>query len=397
MKKTGKALILITTAILAILYGVSFYRLPDRVYVSETQEPSQLFDMATVKESVTVEHSNGSNIPQDNLNITCKFLGVIPLKQVEVRQVEDQYVIPCGLPVGIYMETDGVLAVGTGKVTGMDGLDYEPAQNIIQSGDYIKAINGKPIQTKEELINLVEASGGDRVTLQVERGNETQELAIEPIQTERDSFRLGIWVRDDTQGIGTMTYYKQDGTFGALGHSISDVDTGEPLNLKEGKLYHAQILSIHKGIQGSPGELSGVIKYGENHIMGQIYSNTTNGIFGVINQSAAEEIKGTPVPIAFKQEVEVGPASILVNVNGTLEEYDAEIRKVNLGSGSNNKNMVVQVTDQELIELTGGIVQGMSGSPILQKGKLVGAINHVFIQDSTSGYGIFIENMISVE
>lgn len=348
-----------------------------------------------VREEVTAVGSQGqSNIPSGEVKVTCKLLGMIPIKEIQVNRVTKQQVIPGGNPVGIYMKTNGILVVGTGTVGGIDGLDYEPAVNIVQSGDYITGINDVSIASKEELVEKINQTGGEAVRLQIIRGGEASELQLAPVKTGTEEYKLGIWVRDDTQGIGTLTYIDGENRFGALGHGISDVDTGGLLNLKSGTLYHTDILSITKGEKGMPGELSGVIRYQQEEVLGDISSNTEEGIFGSVNQDFRSEIANEPVDIAFKQEIQPGPASIMCAVDGQVDSYEIEIEKVILNGKEANKSMVIRVTDPELLAKTGGIVQGMSGSPILQNGKLIGAVTHVFIQDSTMGYGIFIENML---
>lgn len=383
--------------------------IPDRLQVVSGDRKSQIlrypFDTIIEENVAKAASQNGSNIPQDNLNmsaeepytIECKLFGVIPVKNIQVDVVERSKVIPCGSPVGIYMKTRGILVVGTGAVNGMDGVDYEPAASVVQSGDYILGVNGNPISDKKELISRINESGGSDITLEVQRKGEITDLKVTPVMTGTSEYKTGIWVRDDTQGIGTMTYVDENGNYGALGHGISDVDTSTLLSLQEGKLYPSDIISVVKGEKGVPGELAGVIRYDENEVMGSITANTEAGIFGKVTDSFKSQLKGTPIEVGLKQEIETGPATILCTVDGTVKEYDIEIEKVLLNSSDVNKSMVIKVTDEELLQKTGGIVQGMSGSPIIQNGKLIGAVTHVFIQDSTSGFGIFAENMIFVD
>lgn len=383
--------------------------IPDRLQVVSGDRKSQIlrypFDTIIEENVAKAASQNGSNIPQDNLNmsaeepytIECKLFGVIPVKNIQVDVVERSKVIPCGSPVGIYMKTRGILVVGTGAVNGMDGVDYEPAASVVQSGDYILGVNGNSISDKKELISRINESGGSDITLEVQRKGEITDLKVTPVMTGTSEYKTGIWVRDDTQGIGTLTYVDENGNYGALGHGISDVDTSTLLSLQEGKLYPSDIISVVKGEKGVPGELAGVIRYDENEVMGSITANTEAGIFGKVTDSFKSQLKGTPIEVGLKQEIETGPATILCTVDGTVKEYDIEIEKVLLNSSDVNKSMVIKVTDEELLQKTGGIVQGMSGSPILQNGKLIGAVTHVFIQDSTSGFGIFAENMIFVD
>ena len=203
------------------------------------------------------------------------------LKEVSVRVVEKKRVIPGGIPIGIYLETEGVYVVGTQEVEGEDGLNYEPAYQVVQTGDYILAVNGKKIHNKDELIDCVQANQSNVMILKLLRHTEVIQVRLHAVQTKENDYKLGIWVKDDIQGIGTLTYLTEDMHFGALGHGITDTDTGELLNSCGGSLYDTNILEIIKGERGTPGEISGMITYSERHVRGQIFSNTAAGIFGV--------------------------------------------------------------------------------------------------------------------
>ena len=369
-------------------------RIPDSMTMARGEETG--FEIAEAGSLVR------SNIPEgqvkidrpDNYTVQYSLLGIIPLKEMQVNVVDRKVVSPSGMPIGIYMETSGVLVVGTGKVNGLDGLDYEPSENILKSGDYILAVNGTSIKGKQELVKMVNESQGKEMTLDVLREGEKTTLAVAPVMTGPSEYKLGLWVRDNTQGIGTLTYVDENGNYGALGDGISDVDAGTLLSLSSGRLYHTDILSVVKGEKGSPGELSGVIHYQDDQILGTITKNTDMGIFGCLTCSLNQFTTKSPVEVGYKQEIETGPATVLTTVDGHTREYGIEITKINLSSQDVNKSMVIRVTDPELLEKTGGIVQGMSGSPILQNGRLIGAVTHVFIQDSTQGYAIFVENML---
>lgn len=405
---------------------------PDRVSIVEEEQEDFSFPLpfftTLSSESREVALGNDSNIPADQITISgnqsfsmyagsqgsyqvgLKLFGLIKFKDIQVDVVETRYAIPCGAPIGIYLESDGILVVGTGKLTGENGEEIEPAKGVLKSGDYIEALNGQPLENKEELIEAVAASGGQGVTLSLRRDGRQMDVNLDPVKTQDGSYKLGAWVRDDTQGIGTVTYVDLNGGFGALGHGISDSDTGDLVQSQEGSLYSTQILGVEKGSLGKPGLLSGVIYYGPSYDMGEITKNTEDGIFGTVNASflkehgmeEIKEAKGTgeeaipsqAIPIARRQEVKPGPAKLRSSVSGELKDYDIEIQKVDDNSSHKNKSMVIEITDPELIQLTGGIVQGMSGSPIIQDGKLAGAVTHVFLQDAKRGYGILIENML---
>lgn len=317
------------------------------------------------------------------------------LKEVSVRVVERKRMIPGGIPIGIYLETEGVYVVGTGQVEAADGLNYEPAYQIVQTGDYILAVNGKKIHDKDELISCVQENRTDIMILKLLRNEQTIQVRVNAVETKEEDYKIGVWVKDDIQGIGTLTYITEDMKFGALGHGITDTDTGELLETSGGSLYDTNILEIIKGERGAPGEISGMITYSERHVRGMINRNTSAGIFGVIDQKTRSELEGETVEVAFKQEISRGTAYIRSSVSGELKSYRIEIQEIRLNEDDVNKGMIFQVTDPELLELTGGVIQGMSGSPILQDGKLIGAVTHVFVNDPTKGYGIFAETMIS--
>ena len=364
-------------------------RIPDTVYVRAGQQEglteSLDIPLVTYPESIDVSERGSYQIP-------CSLLGMIPLKEVQVQTVEDKWVSVCGASVGLYMETQGVLVVDTGEITDVEGLVENPAENIVKPGDYILEVNGTPIGGKKELIEKIQTSQGEAMNLLVNREGEEIPLSLEPVMTPEQDYKLGIWVRDNTQGIGTLTYVDQEGKFGALGHGISDTDTGELLDVSQGELYQAQILSVLKGTKGVPGELSGYIEYEDSKKIGTIEKNTALGIFGQLFPTASLPEK--KVEIGYKQEVKEGKAQLMTQLDGEVKAYDIEIIEINQNQADTNKAFEIRVTDPELLAKTGGIVQGMSGSPILQGEKLIGAVTHVFVQDSSKGYGIFIENML---
>ena len=323
----------------------------------------------------------------------CHLFGVIPIKKMEVEVVSRQELTPGGIPVGIYVQTDGIFVIGTGQIETENGKLESPAENIVKTGDYITSFQGEKISSKQELIGKLAKFQGEKIVLGLRRNEEVFEAAIEPVMLE-DGAHMGVWVRDDTQGVGTLTYITKEGNFGALGHGISDADSELLMEVSEGKLYDCEILSITKGERGTPGKVSGKINYSKSNLFGEISGNLSGGIYGRANAHLLECVKQDVLPIALKQEVEEGQAAILSSVDGSVKEYTIDIRKIHKGEMDVNKGMELTVTDDRLLELTGGIVQGMSGSPIIQNGKIVGALTHVFVNDPAKGYGIFIENML---
>ena len=401
--------------------GLSYYYMenviPDRINIIRDREEVVRFPLplhATLQsESEEVVLGNGSNIPQGQVTITrnqtfslygksegsyllsLDLFGLIHFKEIQVEVVNTQYAIPCGAPVGIYLKSNGIMVIGTGEITGLDGLPTEPAAGILKSGDYIETINGQVLETKEQLADAVNHLNGEDAVLTVRRGEEIMSISLQPVTAQDGTQKLGVWVRSDTQGIGTMTYLDLNGKFGALGHGISDSDTGEVVQISDGALYDTEIIGIEKGSIGNPGIMSGVIYYGPGSLLGEIDSNSEVGIFGPAGEKLRQAMNMQPLQIGYRQDVKKGTAWIRSGISGEIKDYQIEILKVDYSTAHQNKSLVIQVTDPELLALTGGIVQGMSGSPIIQDGKLIGAVTHVFIQDSTKGYGIFIENMLS--
>lgn len=366
-------------------------KIPDEIYVSEKggQNVEELLKrpFLTFDEAVPVS-GNGSYL------LPCRLLGVIPFKQIKVTPEVQRSIFVSGSTVGMYMETDGVLIIDTGEILSEGGETKEPAKNIVKPGDYIVALNDEKISRKKDLIDDLKKLKGEEVILDVVRNGKTVPVSITPAKDKQGEYKLGIWVRDNTQGIGTLTFVDENGNYGALGHGISDVDTGELLEIQDGALYQAQILGIQKGAKGSPGELSGLIRYEPGKIIGSIETNSKNGIYGHFTGDGKSPISLKKMPVGYKQEVTEGEASILCCVEDEVKEYQAEITKIDMNHSDTNKSFVIRVADPKLLSVTGGIVQGMSGSPVLQNGKIIGAVTHVFVQDSTSGYGIFIENMM---
>ncbi|MBQ8638037.1 MAG: SpoIVB peptidase [Lachnospiraceae bacterium] len=311
-----------------------------------------------------------------------------------MNEQEMPSVYPCGYPIGIYLQTDGILVIGTAKVTDENGNLAEPAAGCLTSGDYIMAINGEPVQTKEGFQEALNRFGANPVTLTRKRDGELTDCSLSPVRAEDGSFCLGVWVKDDAQGIGTMTYLTKDGRFAALGHPISDTDTGKMVLAKTGGLYEAQVRMIIRGSEGSPGSYSGIICYDASTRLGTIEKNQTNGIFGYIRPEAAAKLNQSEIcQTARREEVTCSQALLRCALGNEAKDYRIMILNTDAGAKHENE-FLFQVIDQELLDETGGIVQGMSGSPIIQDGKLVGAVTHVLVNDPTRGYGIFIENML---
>ena len=332
-----------------------------------------------------------------------KAFGIISLKKINVEVVDKKKVIVGGIPVGIYVETDGLLVLGTGNICGRDGVEYSPAKNIIRPGDYIMAINDIKVSNKKKFIEHIQKIKEEDLKLTIRRNNKTINVAVKKIKCKDGNYKIGTWIRNNMQGIGTLTYYDPiEKKYGALGHGINDVDTNKLMEIKIGSLYSADIIDIVKGRKNNPGEIVGVINHSNMYRLGDLKKNTSYGIYGSVDNVGEKSIESEvskdqyidELDIALRQEVRCGKAIIRTKVDNKIGEYSVTIDKINTHNTRSNKNFILTITDKKLIELTGGIVQGMSGSPIIQNGRIVGALTHVFVNDPKKGYGIFIENML---
>lgn len=330
---------------------------------------------------------------EDTYTMQVDLFGFIPFKESEVSVIQEKEVIPMGYPVGIYVQTDGVLIIDTGSFASAKGKKVSPAKNLLLPGDYICKVNQEEIKSKEDLIEKIERCKGEYLVLEIRRKEQMLEVEVKPMEDKNGEYKLGIWVRDNAQGIGTLTFSDGNGYFGALGHGINDMDITNLLEMKEGGLYKTDIISITKGTKGSPGELTGVIAYSNRYKLGEIHRNTLKGVYGSLNEKNME-IKEKSIPIAFKQEIEKGDARMLCTISTEPELFDIKITAIHQENDNVNRGLEIKVTDERLLETTGGIVQGMSGAPILQNGRIVGAVTHVLVNDPTRGYGIFIEKML---
>jgi len=307
---------------------------------------------------------------------------------------EEMYLVPIGKTVGVTLDMKGVTIVDTTDVEDYDGKRHTPAKDAsFRSGDSIISINGVAIQSAKHLEEVVNTQGDQEMEIVFERQNQIRQTKAKAALSNKDGhYRLGIWIKDAASGIGTVTYYNPaTKEFGALGHGISE-DADEILPIQGGELWKASVVSVQKGSRGQPGELIGVFAEG-NEKLGEVSSNTEVGLKGILTHET--ESISDAIPIATRSEVQEGEAEILSNIEeDKIEAFSVKIQKINKDP-NNTKGMIVKVIDEKLLEKTGGIVQGMSGSPIVQNGKLVGAITHVLVNDPTRGYGIFIENMLS--
>lgn len=328
--------------------------------------------------------------------VTLKLFGTIPLKDISINVIPNTEVVPLGNVVGLKLYTNGVLVVGMSEVNGEDNQKYKPYESTgIEEGDMIIEINETVITCTNDLISTVKSFGDEALTMKFVRDGNVLETTITPIKTSNNEYKLGLWVRDTAAGIGTATFYDpSSGMFACLGHGILDVDTEDLLDISYGEFITTNITSIVKGEKGNPGKIQGTIDSGVT--LGTIYKNTEFGVFGIMDNVSSLNIDTSKAyPVALRDEIEVGPATIMCTLeNNVRKEYSIEIEKIFVNNNENNKSMQLKITDSELLNTTGGIIQGMSGSPIIQNDKVVGALTHVLVSEPTQGYGVFADLMI---
>ncbi len=365
--------------------------MPDRYTVTEGQELTLTGTLQASSETADGA-AQVSAVSGNMYHSSIKLFGIFPVKEVAVSVVKEPVVVVAGVPFGIKMYTDGVLVVGFSDVDTAAG-PCNPARIAgLKVGDVILKVGGQSVSTNDQLRMLIEQSDGMPVELLVRRDNLTFSVQYRAVLSVTENrYRSGFWVRDSSAGIGILTFFEpKSKIFGGLGHAVCDVDTGEKLPISTGEIVGAEVLDVQKGKVGTAGSLDGAVY---DNTLGFLTVNAETGVYGTLSHLPKTSFE--TVPVAMKQQVKEGKAQVLTTVDGTSPQYyDIEIVKIRYGDASPTKNMVVKITDPLLVEKTGGIVQGMSGSPIIQDGKLVGAVTHVLVNDPTKGYAIFAENML---
>lgn len=365
--------------------------MPISVSVEESGMDTESVETIATDKGITFKTLE-NDLATHNVKAMVKLWGVVPLKQIDVNVVPKVELAPCGMASGIKMLTDGVMVVGMSDIVTEEG-NANPAKKAgIHIKDVIVSVNGQSLTRLEDLIDIISKNEGKPLLFEIRRGRDILNFNIIPVLGTDGQYKIGLWVRDSAAGIGTVTFVdRKSKLFGGLGHAICDIDTGEVMSVSKGTLTRAIITQVEKGKRGEPGELKGY--FDEDKPIGNLVENNTAGIFGIMNSDIMDSFKKS-MPIALKKDIQEGDAVILTNVDkDIIEEYKIQIIKVNNGEDE-ERNMIIKVTDPRLIEKTGGIVQGMSGSPIIQNGKLIGAVTHVLVNDPSKGYGIFIENML---
>lgn len=335
-----------------------------------------------------------------HVDLQVKLLGIVPLKKVRVNVLPPTKVIPAGSSIGVLLRAEGVIVVGFSSVVDSHGRLHYPAREIgIALGDLIRKVNGKTIYQTADIMQAINDSGknGEYLTLEIERKNNTFIKKLKPIYCrETKKYRIGLYVVDNTEGVGTLTFYNAENRkYGALGHIITESSTNTKMIVGKGKIVEVNISAVAKGKRGRPGEKIGSFSLEKDKVIGNIEKNTILGVYGHLNNFPRHCYYKEPISVALVNQVQVGPAEMLTVLEGRkIEKFQIYIEKVVRQEKPSDKGMIIRVTDKRLLKITGGIIQGMSGSPVIQNGKLVGAVTHVFVNDPTRGYGVLAEWMV---
>ena len=399
--KTIKKIIII--ALLLIIYAYVCYVafLPSNYIIMQGENlkintllgtsliPKESNNLETVQ---AVSNINQTKVEQvGKIDFSLNLFQLFKIKDVSVNVIPKTTVVPVGEAIGMKLYTDGVLVVGMSEIEGK-----KPYENTgIQEGDRIIQINENEINNTVDLMYEVNASGGEKIDIKYVHEEKTMTASIKPVKNSDNEYKLGLWVRDAAAGVGTLSFYEPStGMFATLGHGILDVDTSNLITIANGELVTTNILNIQKGEKGNPGEIRGTIESG--YTIGQISKNTEFGVYGILNTPSNLSIsRSDAIEVASREEIKTGSAEIICELeNGKREHYTIEIQKIFMGNNEDNKSMLLKVTDERLLEKTGGIIQGMSGAPIIQNGKFIGAVTHVLVNDPTMGYGVFGDIMI---
>ena len=396
-----KRVFLLFVLFFIFIYVVSIDNIPQTIEIFQGQEVNipTLWGIKISNENDIIETSSTlysnifNEIGEEKLEVS--LFDKIRLKTINVNVIEDVDVIPVGEVVGIKLYTNGVMVVGMSAIEGEDGNIYRPYKETeIQEGDCITHVNGVEITSTNKLTEEINKSLGEEVELTYNHKDETKTGKIKTVKNKDNKYKLGLWVRDSAAGVGTVTFYNEDTKcFAALGHAITDVDTGEVLTTSSGEIDTARILAVIKGKKDEPGKIEGSINTKTS--IGSIYNNTKFGIFGVIKNPENIQLDfSRKMKVASRNEIQLGEATCLSGVDGEIKEYKLEITKIYQNNNYDNKSMLINITDENLIEKAGGIVQGMSGTPIIQNGKFIGAITHVLVSNPTMGYAVFGDLML---
>lgn len=409
MKKI-KVTFLISILLILLIYVSNITSLPDNLILfqgekinlktafglsfSTNHEEDKLTGKYEVLQTSTAIQTSEDYTGKVSINLN--LFGKIPVKTIDVNIIENTEVVALGDIVGLKLYTNGVLVVGMSEISGVDNHKYRPYEETgIEEGDMIVEVNEQTVTCTSDLLKSIKEAEGREVSISYVRDGNIEETSIKPVKAQDNTYKIGLWVRDTAAGVGTVSFYEPStGLFAALGHGILDIDTEELLDISTGDFVTTNIVSITKGEKGNPGKIQGSIE--NQTTIGQVYKNTEFGVYGSLKNLSGLNINSqNTMKVALRDEIKTGKASIISTLeNNKKEEYEVEIQKIDKNNNSDNKSMLIKVTDQRLIDKTGGIIQGMSGSPIIQDGKLIGVLTHVLVSDPTMGYGVFADMMI---
>ena len=373
---------------------VKLYQLPSSIYSSfeevESAKNDNLFGNFVSLDFNKNDVKTGKNGDSES-EVIFKLFGFIPIKKVTMKILPEEEVYAGGVPIGLTVYLDGAMVISASSV---DVENMKVSQNsYLKNGDVIKKIDGQEINDINDISNVLEKVNNEKTCVEIERNGVIKSFNLPLLKDKDGKVKLGIWVKDDIPGIGTLTFVRKgDYGYGALGHPVTNGKSENSLEIKDGKIYNCSLVGINKGRENDPGELKCV--FVQRNDIGSIDKNTKFGIFGKLSENASIIDQNLSYKLGGRLSVRPGSAKIISAVSGIREEYDIEIIKANFQSKSSDKSMVFRVKDKRLIALTGGIVQGMSGSPIVQDGKIIGAVTHVFLNDSSKGYGIYTDFML---
>ncbi|KAJ51468.1 stage IV sporulation protein B [Clostridium tetanomorphum] len=384
---------IISILLITLVAYYKAFNVPTTIFLREGKSLKSNNIVKLVKDD-SVNTSKGVTGTDQNADVS--LLGIFKVKSVAIKSIPNELsVYPGGQPIGVKLNTKGVLIVALSDLDTDNGKVTSPASEAgLEIGDSIVEINNKKVINSEKAASLINECEGKEIEVTIERKGTTLKKKVKPVKSKDNQYKIGLWIRDSTAGVGTLTFYdNKTGTFAALGHPITDVDTGTILNVNSGQIVNSSIVSVRKGVRGTPGELKGIF-IDEDVVLGQIIKNTQCGIFGKSNLPIKNK-NNKKMKLALRDEIKEGPAQIYTTIDGSEPKlYNIMVEKLLPQNSPGPKSMVIKVTDKELLEKTGGIVQGMSGSPIIQDNKIIGAVTHVLINKPDTGYGIYIEWML---
>lgn len=392
MKKI-KFILIIFLLFIIYVYTSFITLLPENVILMSGEE----FETRKLFCVEIIETTNASNNNFNTINVELKLFGKLTIKDILITTIENIKVVPVGKVIGLKMYTNGVLIVGMSEIENKDNVMIKPYENTdIEEGDTILKINEKYVENISDLKNIVNLSNGENLEITLLRNGTIINTSIKPVETQYHEYMLGLWVKDAATGVGTMSFYEPESKiFAVLGHGITDSDTDNLINIDSGELVTAKIISLKRGKPEKPGEIKGTIV--NQPTIGNVNANTQFGVYGILNNLTALNIDvSQAIDIATRDEIEEGDATILCacNPNNLAKEYKIEIEKIYIDNDYNNKSMLIRITDEELLKETGGIIRGLSGAPIMQNGKFIGAVTNVLVSNPEIGYAVFADLMI---